>query len=175
MSFDGEELPGGISQAEMAAAQAEMQKALAEMRASNPEMAKMLESQMGSMGAMMGGTESNVSLAQTGEERKIDGYDTIGFRVSGIPGAGSYTVWAADIDDVDGAETIGAASQQMMQAHKQMMENMGMGKMFGANVFGEIMDAMDDYYPIVTEDGSRRTKLVSTNGGGSSDFNPACN
>ena len=61
-----------------------------------------------------------------------------------MPGGGDYTVWAADIDDVDGGRTISAASTGMMQAHRQMMEQMGMGQMFGANVFGEIMDAISE-------------------------------
>ena len=63
----------------------------------------------------------------------------------------------------------------MMQAHKQMMDNMGMGGMFGANAFGEIMKAMDDYYPIVSETGNGETRLVSTSGNGSDDFYPDCN
>jgi hypothetical protein len=177
MSYDGEDLPGGVSQAEMAAAQAEMQKALAEMRAQNPEMAKMLEKQMGSgMAAIMGGEQTPMKLEKTGDDRTIDGYDTTGFKVTGGPmAAANYSVWAADIDDVDGARVIGAASAGMMRANKQMMDNMGVGQVFGGNVFGEIMEKMADYYPVLTEAGGIRTKLISTDGAGSSDFYPACN
>ena len=176
MSFDGEELPGGISKEDVMAAQSQMQQALEEMRAQNPEMAKMLESQMGDMGTMMGGGESGIQLAETGQTRKIDGYDTKSFRVSGLPGPVSgYTLWAANIDDVKGGRTIGNASQKMMQASKQMMENMGMGQAFGANLFGEIMEKMSNYYPIMTDTGDVQTRLTSTDGGGSTDFYPACN
>jgi len=176
MSFDGEELPGGISKDEMMAAQAQMQQALEEMRAQNPEMAKMLESQMGDMGAMMGGGESEIQLAETGQTREIDGYDTRSFKVSGLPGpVSSYTVWAANVDDVKGGRTIGNASQKMMRASKQMMDNMGMGQVFGANLFGEIMEKMSNYYPIMTDTGDLQTRLISTDGGGSTDFYPACN
>lgn len=176
MSFDGEELPGGISREEMIAAQAQMQQALEEMRAQNPEMAKMLEGQMGDMGALMGGAESQIQLAETGQSRTIEGYDTKSFRVSGLPGPVSgYTLWAADIDDVKGGRTISNASQKMMRASKQMMENMGMGQAFGANLFGEIMEKMSNYYPIMTDTGGVRTTLISTNGGGLMDFYPACN
>jgi len=175
MNMDGEELPGGISREEMSAAQAEMQRALKEMQAQNPEMAKMLEAQMGpNMAAMLGGESPTVQVVQTGEERSIDGYDTAGFRVTGIPGISNYTVWAADIDDVEGGRTISRASQGMMQASKQMMDNMGIGAMVG-NSFSEILDAMEDYYPILSETGAITTKLVSTDGNGSTDFAPACN
>jgi hypothetical protein len=176
LSLDGENLPGGISREEMSAAQAEMQRALKEMQAQNPEMAKMLEAQMGtSMAAMMGGETPKIQVVQTGEERTIEGYDTQSFRVNGMPGVSNYTVWAADISDVEGGRTIARASQGMMQANKQMMENMGIAEMVGANAFNEILDAMDDYYPILSEDGSVTTRLVSTNGNGTADFNPTCN
>ena len=39
----------------------------------------------------------------------------------------------------------------------------------------EALEAMDDYYPIVTEDNRGTTTLVSTNGAGSDDFYPSCN
>ena len=176
MSMDGDELPGGITREEVSAAQAEMQRALKQMQAENPEMAKMLEAQMGdSMAAMMGGEPPDIQIVQTGQDREIEGYDTQGFRVNGMPGASNYTVWAADIDDVEGGRTISRASRGMMQASKQMMDNMGMGDMMGGNAFGEILDAMEDYYPILSEDGSITTKLVSTDGNGSEDFSPDCN
>jgi len=176
IDFDDEELPGGVSKDEVMAARAEMQKALEEMRASNPEMAKMLESQMGGMAAMMSDEKPAIKLTRTGATRDIDGYDTIEFSISGMPGAGAdYRVWAADIDDVDGADVMSAASAKMAQAHKQMMDKMGMGEMLGANIFTEIMEEMTDYYPIMTDDGRRQTKLISTDGNGSDDFYPACN
>jgi len=176
IDFDSDELPGGIDREEMVKAQAEMQAALAEMRAKNPEMAKMMEAQMGNMNALMGGQQSEIQVMETGQQQKIDGYDTTAFRISGLPGATvNSVVWAVDIDDVDGANTIAAASTKMMQANRQMMEKMGMGEMFGANLFGEIMGKMRDYYPIVTEQGNTRTRLISTDGKGSDDFYPACN
>lgn len=173
MSYDSDELPGGITAAELA----EAQKAIAEMKAQNPEMAKMLEQQMGSgMAAMMGGEKSEIQIVQTGETRTIDDYDTTGFRVSGLPGAiGNYTVWAADINDVEGARTMGAASAGMMRASKKMMDNMGMGQIFGGNIFAEMMEKMENYYPIVSDINGGETKLISTDGAGSSDFYPACN
>lgn len=175
LDLTGDELPGGISRDEMAAARAEMQKALEEMRAQNPEMAKMLEAQMGSgMAAMMGGETPSIRVVETGEEKTIAGYDTAGFRVEGMPVVGSYIVWAADIDDVEGGRTMARASQSMMQAHKQMMENMGVAEMVGANAFSEILDAMDDYYPVESVSGSVTTRLVSTNGNGAEDFGLAC-
>ena len=176
LDMTGEELPGGVSREEMAAAQAEMQKALEEMRAQNPEMAKMLEAQMGSgMAAMMGGEAPDIQVVETGQERTIEGYDTSSFQVTGIPMIGDYTVWAADVDDVEGGRTMARASQNMMQAHRQMMDNMGMGNMFGANAFGEILDAMEDHYPIESGAGGVTTRLVSTDGGGASDFGVVCN
>ena len=178
MSFEGDELPGGISRDEMMAAQQEMQQALEEMRATNPEMAKMMESRMAGMpgmSAMMGNEPEPVRIVETGEEKDIGDYDTIGFRIEGMPGGGNNTVWATDIDDVEGGRTMSAASRGMMQASKQMMENMGMGQMFGANVFGEVMEAMEDYYPIVSEDARGETRLLSTDGNGSEDFYPECN
>lgn len=175
LDLAGEDLPGGVSREEMAAAQAEMQAALAEMRAQNPEMAKMLEAQMGpGMAAMMGGEPPKIEIVQTGQGRSIEGYDTTSFQVTGVPVVGGYTVWAADIDDVEGGRTMARASQGMMQANRQMMENMGVAEMFGGNVFGEILDAMDDYYPIESSDGSTTTRLVSTDGGGSADFSTDC-
>jgi len=172
MSLDGKDLPGGISPEQMAQAQ----RALAEMKAQNPEMAKMLESQMGDMGAMLSGEQSDLQLVQSGQNKSIGDYDTTGFTVTGMPGGiGTYTVWAADVDDVAGAATISAASAGMMRAHKQMLDNMGVGEMLGTNTFAEIMDKMDDYYPIFTEMNSSSTQLISTNGDGSTDFHPACN
>ena len=171
MSFDGDELPGGVSREEISAAQ----QALAEMQRNNPEMAKMLESQMGGMSALFGGEPDPIQIVQTGEEKDIGDYDTMGFRVEGVPGGDNYTVWAADIDEVRGGRTISAASRGMMQASKQMMDNMGIGQMFGANFFGEIMEAMEDYYPIVTEDQRGETQLLSVEGLGMEDFYPECN
>jgi hypothetical protein len=128
------------------------------------------------MAAMMGGEKSEIQIVQTGETRTIDGYDTTGFRVSGLPGAvGNYTVWAADINDVEGARTMGAASAGMMRASKKMMDNMGMGQIFGGNIFAEMMEKMENYYPIVSDINGGQTKLISTDGAGSSDFYPACN
>lgn len=177
VSLSGDELPGGISREEMMAAQAEMQAALEEMRAQNPQMAQMMEQQMQSMGVMMGGgAENRIELVETGESREIDGYETVGFRVTGMPGmAGEYKVWAADIDDIVGARTMSAASAGMMQATQQLIESVGMGQMFGSNLFAEVMEKMDDYYPVVTETNGQTTRLVSTDGNGSADFDPACN
>jgi hypothetical protein len=176
VSLDGEELPGGVTREDITAAQAEMQRALDEMRASDPEMAKMLESQMGGMAAMMGGDEPpQIHVERTGETREIEGYDTVGFEVSGVPMMDGYRVWAAEISEVEGARTISSASQGMMQAQKQMMQNMGLGEMLGNNLYNEVLDAMDNYYPIVTVDGRGTTRLVSTSGGGSDDFYPSCN
>ena len=177
MTLDGESLPGGVTREDIAAAQVEMQRALEQMRTENPEMAEMLEAQMGSsMAMMMGDTEEvSIQVVDTGESKNVGDYDTKAFRVTGVPMADNYKVWATDIDDVDGARTISQASQGMMQATKQMMENMGLGEMPGANMFNEVLDAMDDYYPIVTEDIRGTTTLVSTSGNGSEDFYPDCN
>ena len=38
----------------------------------------------------------------------------------------------------------------------------------------EIIDAMDDYYPIESGDGGITTRLISTNGNGTADFNTTC-
>jgi hypothetical protein len=177
ISLDSDELPGGISRDEVMAAQAEAMAALEEMRAQNPEMAKMMEQQMQSMGIMMGDTEERrIELVETGEQREIGGYATKAFQVTGMPGmAGEYKVWAADIDEVDGARAMSAASAGMMRATQQMIENMGMGGMFGNNLFAEVMEKMDDYYPILTENDGQLTTLISTDGQGATDFNPPCN
>ena len=177
MTLDGESLPGGVTREDISAAQAEMQKALEQMRAENPEMAKMLEEQMGSsMAMMMGESEQpSIQVVETGESKKVGDFDTKGFRVTGVPMMENYTVWAADIDDVSGGRTISQASQGMVQATRQMMQDMGLGEMSGANMFNEILDAMDNYFPVVTEDIRGVTTLVSTNGAGSENFYPACN
>jgi len=176
MDLAGETMPGGMSRDDVSAMQAEMMRALEEMRTQNPEMAKMLEEQMGpGMAGMMSGEPQSIRVVETGEERTIAGYDTTGFRMEGMPVAGDYTVWAADVDKVEGGRTMARASQAMMQAHKQMMENMGVAEIIGGNVFSEILDAMDDYYPIESGNGSTTTRLVSTSGGGTEDFSLACN
>ena len=177
MSLNSDELPGGVSRDEIMAAQAEAMAALEEMRAQNPEMAKMMEQQMQSMGIMMGDAEKQqIELVETGETREIGGYDTRAFQVTGMPGmAGDYKVWAADIDDVAGARTMSAASAGMMRATQQMIQNMGMGEMFGNNLFAEVMEKMGDYYPVLTESNGQLTSLVSTDGQGTEDFNPPCN
>ena len=177
MSLNSDELPGGVSRDEVMAAQAEAMAALEEMRAQNPEMAKMMEQQMQSMGIMMGDAEKQqIELVETGETRDIGGYDTRAFQVTGMPGmAGDYKVWAADINDVAGARTMSAASAGMMRATQQMIENMGMGDMFGNNLFAEVMEKMDDYYPVLTESNGQLTSLVSTDGQGTADFAPPCN
>lgn len=175
LDLTGEELPGGVSREEVSAAQMEMQRALEQMRKENPEMAKMLEAQMGSsMAAIMGGEPPTIDIIQTGQERTIAGYDTTSFQVTGLPMAGDYVVWAADVDDVEGGRTMALASQAMMQAHRQMMENMGIGEIFGANAFGEIVEAMKDYYPIESGDGAMTTRLTSTDGNGTEDFGTTC-
>ena len=68
-----------------------------------------------------------------------------------------------------------AASAGMMRATRQMIENMGMGDMFGNNLFAEVMEQMDDYYPVLTESNGQLTMLLSTDGQGAADFNPPCN
>ena len=175
LDLTGDELPGGVTRDEVSAAQMEMQRALEQMRKENPEMAKMLEAQMGSgMAAMMGAEPPSIDIIQTGQEKTVAGYDTMGFQVTGLPMAGDYTVWAADVDEVEGGRTMARASRAMMQAHRQMMENMGIAEMFGANAFGEIVDAMEDYYPIESGDGDITTRLTSTDGDGTEDFSTVC-
>ena len=175
LDLTGDELPGGVSREDVSAAQQEMQRALEQMRQENPEMAKMLEAQMGSgMASMMGGEPPSIELVRTGEERTIAGYDTTGFKVTGMPMMGDYVVWAADIDDVEGGRTMAGASQAMMQANKQMMDNMGMGEMLGTNAFSEIVDAMDNFYPIESGGGGTTTRLLSTDGDGAEDFGTTC-
>jgi hypothetical protein len=39
----------------------------------------------------------------------------------------------------------------------------------------EVMEKMDDYYPILTESNGQLTTLVRTDGQGTADFNPPCN
>jgi hypothetical protein len=177
VSLDSDELPGGISRDEVMAAQAEAMAALEELRAQNPEMATMMEQQMQSMGIMMGDAEERrIELIETGEQREIGGYETKAFQVTGMPGmAGEYKVWAAEVGEVDGGRTMSAASAGMMRATQQMIRNMGMGDMFGNNLFAEVMEKMDDYYPILTENNGQLTTLISTDGQGSTDFNPPCN
>ena len=176
VSMDGDELPGGISSEDIAAARAEMQQIIEELRETDPEAAEELESQMGGMSTMIeGGEAPQITVRRTGETRTIEDYETVGFEISGMPAMNGYRVWAAEIDEVDGARTITAATQGMMQAQKQLMRNMGLGEMMGNNLYNEVLDAMDNYYPIVTEDGRGTTRLVSTSGSGSDDFFPACN
>ena len=181
MKMDGSEMPGmpqGIDRQEMMAAQAEMQRAMQQMAAENPEMARMMEQRLANsgLGQMMGGEKVEVEIVEIGQTREVGDYDTKGFQVVGGPATmGDTTVWATDIDDVDGGRIIGNASTGMMRAQQQMMDNMGVSQFIDTNVFGEIMEKMSDYYPVMTEDSRGITQLVSTSGSGEVDFYPDCN
>lgn len=174
MNLEGDELPGGVTRDDITAAQSEAQRMLAEMRETNPDMARMLEQQLANMPGMPGSNPNPVRLVNTGESRRIGDYDTTRFDVENVPGGGDYTVWAADVDDVEGGRTISNATRSMMQAQQQMIENMGMGQIVG-NVHGEIIKVMDNFYPIVSGDGDGETHLHSTKGNGSENFYPECN
>jgi hypothetical protein len=68
-----------------------------------------------------------------------------------------------------------AASAGMIRATRQMVENRGMGDRFGNNLFAEVMEQMDNDYPVLTESNGQLTMLLSNDGQGAADFNPPCN
>ena len=169
MSLEDGSLPGmgpgsmDDMQQQMAEAQREMQAALEEMRKEDPEMAKMLEQQMGGpagMGAMMQQPREMI-VEETGDDRTIGDYDTTRFVVRE---AGSNlaptTVWAADIDDVEGGRLVGRAMKGMFETFKEVMDRMGVGAMAGTGSASAIIEKMEDYYPILTEDQDGQTKLI---------------
>jgi len=170
---------GGMDQyaEQMQQAQAQMSEAFEQMAKENPEMAKMLQQQMGGgdIAAMIPKTPE-LAVTESGQDRRIDQYSTTEFVVTNAEtGERQYAVWAADINDVEGADTINRATLNMMNTFKERMDSMGLGDVMAGAMNASIMDKMEDYYPIETQDNDGRSKLISTDGAGSTDFYPECN
>ncbi len=171
--------PGGMEdyREQMAAAQAEMQAALEEMRRQDPAMARMLEERMAGSGAMASMMQQprEMIVEETGDDRTIGDYDTSGFIVY-EEGTDRFrtSVWAADIDDVEGGRIVGGAMQGMFELYRDVMDSMGIGSMAGAGLAGAVLEKMGDYYPVMTESQDRQTRLTGAELGGTADFYPEC-
>ena len=114
-------------------------------------------------------------VEETGDDRTIGDYDTTKFvvREEGSNLAPT-TVWAAAIDDVEGGRLVGHAMKGMFETFKEVMDRMGVGAMAGTGSASAIIEKMEDYYPILTEDQDGQTKLLKAETGGTADFYPDC-
>ncbi len=171
---------GGMDEVrqQVAEAQAEMQAMLEEMRQQDPAMAKMIEEQMKARmgGAMMGEPPPGRVVATTGDSRRIGDYETQAFeiRVEGSDAVES-TVWAADLDAVDGGFIVNNAMIGMFELFRDMMEQAGVGDLFATGMSAEVVEKMENYYAVETEHADGATRLVSAETGVPADFFPACN
>ena len=183
VSADLESMPGmpagGMAEVrqQMAEAQAEMQAMLEEMREQDPAMAKMLEEQMKSRmgGAMMGEPPPARTVGKTGDSRRIGDYDTEAFEIR-VEGSNTVesTVWAADLDAVDGGFIVNNAMIGMFELFRDMMEQAGVGDLFATGMSAEVVEKMENYYAVEAEHADGTTRLVSAETGVPADFFPAC-
>ena len=153
---------GGLDQyqEQMRQAQAEMDKAFAEMAKQNPQMAEALKEQFGASAIR---PPDELKIVETGDTRTVGGYRTTGFDVvNAETNARRFTVYAADIDDVEGGEEIAEGLRGMFGVYKAYMEKMGVGKLAGTELTGAIMSKMEDYYPILTINHEDNTQSVLT-------------
>lgn len=172
--------PGGMEQyrEEMAAAQQQMQEAMRDMAEQDPAMARMLEERMASMGGGMPGMTQQrreMVVEESDEDRAIGDYSTSLFIVY-EEGTDRFrtSVWAADIDDVEGGRIVGGAMKGWFEHFRDVMDRMGVGSMSGAGLTSAILEKMDSYYPVMTESSDRRTTLTSAEIGGTANFYPDC-
>lgn len=170
---------GGMDEVrqQVAAAQAEMEAMLEEMRQQDPAMAKMLEEQMKArMGPMMGEPPAARVVEKTGDSRRIGDYDTEAFEIR-VEGSNALeaTVWAADLDDVDGGFIVNNAMIGMFEVFRDMMEQAGIGDLFASGMGAEVVEKMENYYAVESEHDGGTTRLVSAETGVPADFFPACN
>ena len=158
-------------------AMAQMQEAIAQMEKENPELAKMMKQQANAsnmLGAMMQKPRETI-VEETGDDRTIGDYDTMGFKVYEEGSENDATmVWAADIDDVEGGRLVGAAMVGFFGAYKDMMENMGAGGLGSTGTASAVIEKMKDFYPIETKDARGRTIVISAETGGEAEFFPDC-
>ena len=172
--------PGGMDQYrdEMAAAQQQMQEAMREMAEQDPAMAEMMQQRMAALGSGMPGMmqqKPEMIVEELGENRDIGDYATTGFVVY-EEGTDRFrtSVWAADIDDVEGGRIVGSAMKGWFEHFRDVMDRLGAGSMGGTGLTSAILEKMDSYYPIMTESHDRRTELTRTEVGATADFYPDC-
>lgn len=171
---------GGMAEVrqQVADARAEMEAMLEEMREQDPAMAKMLEEQMKARmgGAMMGEPPPARVVEKTGESRRIGDYDTEAFEIRGEgSNALESTVWAADLDAVDGGFIVNNAMIGMFELFRDMMEQAGVDDLFATGMSAEVVEKMENYYAVEAEHTGGTTRLVSAETGVPADFFPACN
>ncbi|MDJ0747939.1 MAG: hypothetical protein QNJ11_00580 [Woeseiaceae bacterium] len=158
-------------------AMAKMQAAIAEMEKENPELAKMMKEKAGAsnmLGSMMREPRETI-VEETGDDRTIGDYDTMGFKVYEEGAEHDVTlVWAADIDDVEGGRLVGNAMVGFFGAFKDMMESMGAGGLASTGTASAVMEKMEDFYPIETKHPHGRSTLISAEMGGEAEFYPDC-
>ncbi len=172
---------GGMGEVrqQMAEARAEMEAMLEEMREQDPAMARMMEEQMEARlgGAMMMGEPPVARVVEkTGDTRRIGDYDTEAFEIrkEGSSAAES-TVWAADIDAVDGGFIVNNAMIGMFELFRDMMDQAGIGDLFASGMGADVIEKMENYYAVEAEHDEGTTRLVSAETGVPADFFPACN
>jgi len=170
--------PGGPGMPAIPAdAMAQMQEAIAQMEKENPELAEMMKQKANTsnmLGAMMQKPRETI-VEETGDDRTIGDYDTTGFRVYEEGTENDVTtVWAADIDDVEGGRLVGNAMVGFFGAYKDMMENMGLGGLGATGTASAVIEKMKDFYPIETKHPLGRTVLISAETGGEAEFYPDC-
>ncbi len=172
--------PGGMEQYadEMAAAQQQMQEAMREMAEQDPAMAEMLQQSMAGLGNGIPGMmqeRREMVVEESGDEQTIGDYATTRFVVY-EEGTDRFrtSVWAADIDDVEGGRIVGGAMKGWFEHFRDVMDRMGAGSMSGAGLTSAILEKMDSYYPVMTESHDRKTTLTSAEIGGTADFFPDC-
>ena len=158
-------------------AMAKMQEASAQMEKENPELAKMMKQKASAsnmLGSMMQKPRETI-VEETGDNRTIGDYDTMGFKVYEEGAEHDVTVvWAADIDDVEGGRLVGNAMVGFFGAYKDMMENMGAGGLAATGMASAVMEKMEDFYPIETKHPRGRTMLIGAETGGEVEFYPDC-
>ncbi len=158
-------------------AMAKMQAAIAEMEKENPELAKMMKEKASAsnmLGSMMQEPRETI-VEETGDDRTIGNYDTVGFKVYEEGAEHDVTlVWAADIDDVEGGRLVGNAMVGFFGAFKDMMENMGAGGLAASGMASAVMEKMEDFYPIESKHPHGRSTLISAETGGEAEFYPDC-
>ncbi|MDX1515903.1 MAG: hypothetical protein R3288_03635 [Woeseiaceae bacterium] len=141
-------------QQQMAAAQAEMEKAYAEMAQQNPQLAEQMRQMMSGRGNNpMFQPHDELELVETGNTRTIGDYATEEFQVRSVStGQVKHTVWATDIDEVDGGRLVGRNGAAMVRTLKAAFDRMGVGGLGAASIMSAIGDKMETHYPIVTVD-----------------------
>lgn len=163
----------------MKQAQSQMDNAFAEMAKENPEAAAQMKQQYGGLVGLGSAVnkQPQFELVETGQTQSFGNYRTTVFDlVETSENRKDQTVWAADIDSVEGGDLVSNGMLGMYGVYQAYMESMGLNDMAGAGMLGVIMEKMRDYYPVVTidhTDGSR-TELRGINESSDVNYFPAC-